>query len=74
MFNHERVTKTRPTIRWESGRLLKLYVVETELPLDPEDRHYDKDAVDELMAKLEAYVKAKPEAYDGYEIVQFDPM
>lgn len=73
MFKHDRVFKTRPTIRWEPGRRLTIYVVESDLPLDPADRHYDKAAVDELVAKLEAYVTAKPGVYDGYEIVQFDP-
>jgi|GEM_PF-4697831 len=48
MLEHPNVLSTRPAVRWDHGRQVIIYVIETDLAVSPEDPGYDEKALDSI--------------------------
>jgi len=72
MLNHPHVKDTYPTVRWDSGTLKTIYVIETDLPLSKDDASYDDDAFNDLLMAAKSYLERSSE-YDSLDIIPFRP-
>ena len=59
MLKHKHVKNTRPTVRFENGEQWTIYIIETDLALNPHDPAYDPDAFrDELESEYSLKISA----------------
>jgi len=54
-------------MKLEGNKITKVYLVETDLVLAPDDPAFDKEAIDGLLGALSKYLKRA--GYDSAEII-----
>ena len=69
MLEHPNVLSTRPTVRWEHGRKVWVYVIETDLAVTPEDPAFDGAAFNSLAEAALAHLANRPH-FDGIRFEQ----
>ena len=73
MFEHPRVVSARQTLRWTGGtKIEKIYVIDTDLPLDEGDPRFDRTAFDQFMQALSAYIEDNISRFGSVEVRQVE--
>lgn len=67
MLKHPNVKRTWATIKMEGNKVTKVFLVETDLVLAPDDPAFDECAVNGLLSALGNYLKRA--GYDSAEII-----
>jgi hypothetical protein len=60
MLEHPNILSTRPTVRWENGRRIMVYVIETDLAVTPRDPAFDAAAFNTLAKEARARLACGP--------------
>jgi len=60
VLKHKHVKNTRPTVRFENGEQRTIYIIETDLALNPRDPAFDPDAFRDLEKAAHQYLEQHP--------------
>jgi hypothetical protein len=60
MLKHQHVKNTRSTVRFENGEQRTIFIIETDMALNPCDPAYDADAFRNLEMAAHQYLEQHP--------------
>jgi hypothetical protein len=68
MLQHKNVINSWPKVRLNQNQIETVYVIETDLPLLPDDAAYDHEAFNGFVEAIRSYLAEHP-SFDGTELV-----